>query len=102
MGADARLALQAALKLKTKQPKHWETFVSALSADADNLRKAARDIEDKFIGGAEDIIINSMLDEARTQVKDTIDDLITAQRVLGEEKVEPKAKRQRVATADDK
>jgi hypothetical protein len=43
-----------------------------------------------------------MLDEARTQVKDTIDDLITAQRVLGEEKVEPKAKRQRVATADDK
>jgi hypothetical protein len=102
LGADARLALQAALKLKTKQPKHWETFSQALSADADNLRKAARDIEDKFIGGAEDIIINSMLDEARTQVKDTIDDLITAQRVLGEEKVEPKAKRQRVATADDK
>ena len=102
LGADARLALQAALKLKTKQPKHWETFSQALSADADNLRKAARDIEDKFIGGAADIIINSMLDEARTQVKDTIDDLITAQRVLGEEKVEPKAKRQRVATADVK
>ena len=102
LGADARLALQAALKLKTKQPKHWETFSQALSADADNLRKTARDIEDKFIGGAADVIINSMLDEARTQVKDTIDDLITAQRVLGEEKVEPKAKRQRVATADDK
>ena len=102
LGADARLALQAALKLKTKKPKHWETFSEALSADADTLRKTARDIEDKFVGGAEDIIINSMLDEARTQVKDTIDDLITAQRVLGEEKVEPKAKRQRVATADDK